>query len=165
MNMLVGAALAGEAIPQVSFSKEAPEVDPIFAVIEAHKAARATWIGWVDRHCALELELPQDKRQSRVNVWDDEIIQTDDPRWIEAEREVHRTSDAEMDAACELVNVRPTTRAGLLALLNHAMLYDTDGEGWPRDLISDDGKRTRSWQTFLIENVTVALTMGLGEST
>lgn len=162
MNMLVGAALAGEAIPQEAIA-EVPVVDPIFAAIEAHKAARATWISWVDRHMALEAELPKDKRRSTVNVWENEIVSSDDPRWIEAERELSRTSDAEEEAACDLVNVRPTTMAGLLALLNHALVYDTDGEGWPRDLCSDDGKRTRSWQTFLLENITVALTMGLDE--
>ncbi|MET4487660.1 hypothetical protein [Bradyrhizobium sp. LA7.1] len=132
-------------------------LDPIFAAIEAHKAARAKWIGWVDRHCALESELPKAKRQSRVNAWDDEIAETDDPRWIEAEREVDRASDAETEAACELVNVIPTTPAGVVALLNHAVAYDTDGEGWPRDLYSDDGKRRRVWQTFLIENLAEAL--------
>ena len=162
MNMLVGVALAGEVIPQKVIAAVA-EIDPIFAAIEAHKAARATWICWVDRHMALEAELPKDKRQSTVNAWDNEIVLSDDPRWIEAERELSLTSDAEEEAACELVSVRPTTMAGLLALLNHALVYDTDGKGWPRDLCSDDGKRRRPWQTFLLENITDALTTGLDQ--
>ena len=42
---------------------------------------------------------------------------------------------------------------GFLALLDHAVAYDTDGEGWPRGLVSDDDKRTRDWHQFLIENL------------
>ena len=84
---------------------------------------------------------------------------TDDPRWIEAERELSLSSDAEADAACVLVDIRPTTRAGVLALLQHAISYDTDGEGWPRDLESgDERKITRSWHYFLVESIAGALT-------
>lgn len=53
--------------------------------------------------------------------------------------------DAESDAACALFNQAPTTMAGVLALLQYANAADTDGEGgWPRDLVSDEGKKTRS---------------------
>jgi hypothetical protein len=48
-------------------------------------------------------------------------------------------------AACELVSVKATTMAGIAAFLRYAIEADTDGEGWPRDLLSDDGKQTRSW--------------------
>jgi len=48
-------------------------------------------------------------------------------------------------------------RAGVVALLQYALLADTDGEGWPRDLLSDDGTKRRSWHYFLIENLAVAL--------
>jgi hypothetical protein len=132
--------------------------DPIFAAIEAHKAARAIWIANVDRQLDLENELPKDKRRSFLHVDRDEILETDDPRWIECEREIMRTSDLETDAACILVSIVPTTQAGVVALLQYALLADTDGEGWPRDLISDDGTKARSWHYFLIENVTAALT-------
>src|SRR5258706_161378 len=56
--------------------------DPILQAIEAHKAARATWIGWIDRHSDLERELPSDKRQSSFDAWEEKICATDDPRWI-----------------------------------------------------------------------------------
>jgi hypothetical protein len=132
--------------------------DPILEAIEAHKAARATWIANVYRHSDLERELPRDKRRSWVNIEEDKIFETDDPRWIECEREVMRTSDFETDAACALVSIIPTTQAGVVALLQYALLADTDGEGWPRELVSDDGTKERSWRYFLIENVTAALT-------
>jgi hypothetical protein len=132
-------------------------VDPILEAIEAHKAARATWLEWVYRHMDLEDELPEEKRRSNIDVWEEIIIVADDPRWIEAERESRRASDLETDAAVVLLNVQPTTQAGILALLKYAVEADTDGEGWPRDLISDGGKLRRSWHYFLIEGVAEAL--------
>jgi len=132
--------------------------DPILEAIEAHKAARAIWVANVYRHSDLEDELPKDKRRSFVHVDRDEIFETDDPRWIECERAVMRTSDLETDAACVLVSIVPTTQAGVVALLQYALLADTDGEGWPRDLVSDDGTKAGSWHYFLIETVTAALT-------
>jgi hypothetical protein len=95
--------------------------DPILEAIEAHKAARATWLEWVYRHGDLEDELPKEKRQSNIDVWEELIIFADDPRWIEAERELKRTGDLETDAAVVLVTVQPTTLAGILALLKYAV--------------------------------------------
>ena len=132
--------------------------DPILEAIEAHKAARAIWIANVYRHSDLENELPREKRRSSVDAWEKKIVETNDPRWIECERAVTETSDAEIDAACVLVSIIPTTQAGVVALLQYALHADTDGEGWPRDLVSDDGTKARSWHNFLIENVTAALT-------
>jgi hypothetical protein len=54
-----------------------------------------------------------------------------------------------------LLNVRPTTQAGILALLNYAVEADTDGVGWPVSVQS--GQITRTWQCFLIEGVAEAL--------
>lgn len=154
MNMFVSSAMvAGAAIPQ----SVAAEADPIFAAIEAHKAAHAAFLLCVDRHCALEAELPKAQRQSMISIWEEKIVETDDPRWIEAEREWHNTSDAEEEAAAQLVSVLPTTKAGLCALLAHAVAFDTDGEGWPRELCGGDGEQTRTWQTFLIENLATAV--------
>ena len=96
-------------------------------------------------------------RMAIVPTWDEKIVETDDPRWIECEREIIRTMDAESDAACTLVSISPTTLAGVLALLQYAVARDTDGEAWPRDLVSDDGTKSRSWHYFLIENVAATL--------
>jgi hypothetical protein len=127
--------------------------DPIFETIEAHKAARAAAVSVLDVHTILEKELPRERRRSDVNVWEEKIVETDDPRWIECERAVMRAWEAEDNAAIDLVCIQPTTRAGFLALLDHAIAYDTDGSGWPRGLQSDDGKRTRDWHQFLLENL------------
>jgi hypothetical protein len=127
--------------------------DPIFETIEAHKAARAAVASVLDAHTILEKESPRERRCSDVNVWEEKIVETDDPRWIECERAVMRAWEAEDNAAIDIVCIQPTTRAGFLALLDHAIAYDTDGSGWPRGLQSDDGKRTRDWHRFLPENL------------
>ena len=49
MNMVVGAALTGTAIPASAVEPN----DPIFAAIEAHKAAHFRTTAAVDRHAVL----------------------------------------------------------------------------------------------------------------
>jgi hypothetical protein len=137
--------------------------DPIFAAIDAHRAARAVWLGWVYRHSDLEDELPKEVRRSFVHEAEEEIFDTDDPRWIECEQSVHRTHDEETDAAIGLLDVRPATHAGVVALLEYAVAADTDGMGFPDLLVSDDGEMTRSWQFFLIESVAGALAEMTGQ--
>ncbi|WP_334362562.1 hypothetical protein [Bradyrhizobium sp. AZCC 1578] len=130
--------------------------DPILEAIERHKAAQASWLACVDRQGELELQLPDGKCRSRITVRGEEIVETDDPRWIEGEREIIRTTGAADDAAIELLSVTPTTMAGLCALIEHAVTSDVDGHMWPEGLVSSDGK-TRSWQHLLLENVSEAL--------
>jgi hypothetical protein len=97
--------------------------------------------------------LPRDKRRSSCNIWEEKIAETDDPRWINCEREVIRTMHAVDDAAVVLVSVRPITMAGIVALLEYALSADRDGEGWPTELESDDGKILRPWHYFLVESL------------
>ena len=59
------------------------------------------------------------------------------------------------DAAVALLNVTPTTMAGLCALIEHAVSHDVDGRHWPEDLGSED--KTRSWEHCLLENISDAL--------
>jgi hypothetical protein len=157
-----GGAAVGMALPlPVSAGDSGRVPDPIYAAIEAHKAAFAKLKFVLDAHTALEVELPREKRRSNVDAWGEEIVETDDPRWIECERAVMRTWDAENEAAIALVCIKPTTRAGLIALIEHAVAHDTDGESWPRSIPSDDGQRTRDWHYFLLENL-VAVHRALG---
>ena len=64
-------------------------------------------------------------------------------------------------AAIELIDLRPTTAAGLIALVAYAQAADTDGVGWPDGLyvdVNDPGPtKTRSWQHFLIQNLSEIL--------
>jgi hypothetical protein len=151
-----GAALgAGLPLPAPAATPEGVP-DPILAAIENHKAVYRSLTEAVHNNGDLEQLLPRDKRQSHIDAWDENIVATDDPRWIESERGLSAAYDSEMDVAAELVTVLPTTPAGLLALLEYAVSADRDGELWP-DLQSDDGKRTRSWHYFLIENLSEIL--------
>jgi hypothetical protein len=111
----------------------------------------------VSKHSDLESVLPREKRRSRIDAWEEKIVATDDLCWIESERAVHDAFGAETDAACALVTIRPTTIAGVLALLQYAHVADTDGEAWPRELASDDSTKARSWHYFLIEAVAEVL--------
>ena len=49
---------------------------------------------------------------------------SDDPRWIDTERVVMQSRNGKVDTATALLNVRPTTQAGLMALLQHAVAAD-----------------------------------------
>jgi hypothetical protein len=131
--------------------------DPIFAAIENHKAAYRNVEAVLSEHSRLESILPREKRESNIDAWEEKIVETDDPRWIESERAVMQSFDAETDAACVLVSICPTTMAGIIALLHYANAVDGDGEAWPRELMSDDGTKTRSWHYFLIEVIAEAL--------
>jgi hypothetical protein len=149
-----GAAL-GAGLPLPAPAQDA--LDPILAAIETHKAVYKSLADAVHTHSDLEQLLPRDKRQSSIDAWEENIVVTDDPRWIDSERAVRRSYDAETDAACVLVSICPTTMAGIIALLRYANAADVDGVGWPDQLQSDDGKRARSWHHFLIENLSEIL--------
>jgi hypothetical protein len=129
--------------------------DPVFAAIEAHKAARLAFENAVSRGSALDEELPSEKTRSWITVWEQTIVETDDPRWIESVREVHRTSDAETDAACALASIAPTTMAGVVGLLQYVISIRP--EEWPEGVHSDDDTETRPWHTFLFEMLIAVL--------
>src|SRR3954451_23104363 len=147
------AASAAVAIPANAADVSTP--DPIFEAIEVHKAARLAFENAVSRGSALEQELPGEKTRSWITVWEQTIVETDDPRWIDSVREVHRTCDAETDAAYSLANVAPTTMAGVVGLLQYAI--SVRPEEWPEGVQSDDDTETRPWHTFLIETLIAVL--------
>jgi hypothetical protein len=80
------AALAASAA--ITIPAGAIEADPIFAAIEAHKAAKAAFFAIVSAHSDLETLLPSDKRRSNIDAHGETIVETDDPRWIASERDV-----------------------------------------------------------------------------
>ncbi len=147
------AASAAVAIPANAADASTP--DPIFEAIEVHKAARLAFENAVSRGSALEQELPSEKTRSWITVWEEEIVETDDPRWIDSVREVHHTSDAATDAAYGLANIAPTTMAGVVGLLQHAISFPP--EEWPEGVESDDDTESRPWHCFLIEMLIAVL--------
>jgi hypothetical protein len=147
------AASAAVAIP--ANAANALGADPILEAIEAHKAARLAFENAFSRGCALEQELPREKTRSYITVWEQTIVETDDPRWIESVREVNRASDTATDAAYALANVAPTTMAGVVRLLQYAISIQP--EEWPEGVQSDDDTESRPWHTFLIETLIAVL--------
>jgi hypothetical protein len=131
--------------------------DPIYDAIQAHKTAAANLDNSLERYYALEREIPREKRQSSVKFFEEKIVETDDPRWIAIEREVRQSHDACEARAIEILNVEPTTTAGLIALLNYTIEVDADGEGLPYEVKDEDTGKANSWHFFLIKSVADAL--------
>ena len=133
-----------------SLSRQAADhgTDPIFAAIEAHKAACAGLRAACDRIAVFERELQANGRLQRESRPEDERRQGE-----EIEAALDRAHDAETDAACVLVSGLPTTMAGVMALLRYAIDADKDGEMWPTELQSDDGSKTGTWHSFLIADL------------
>lgn len=126
------AASAAVAIPANAAAASTP--DPIFAAIEAHRGARLAFENAVSRNSALEQELPGEKIRSWITAWEQTIVETDDPRWIDSVHEVHRACEAETDAACDLASIAPTTMAGVVGLLQYAI--SVRPEQWPEGVQS-----------------------------
>ena len=104
------------------------EPDPIFAAIDLHLQARK------DHHDAIDIETALE-----IERWKEKIVKTDDdPREIAAERAVAAASDAMDEAAVGLLNVQPTTIAGLMALLDY--FSETEEELFPSGIIDDEGE-------------------------
>ena len=122
--ILAGAASAAVAIPAAA----APMPDPIFAAIEAHRAAWAA----LEKDC------------SRLS----------DESTPEAEAEFYRLNDAVEEAAGILVETQPTTMAGAVALLRH--VAEHEGQGDTFDLEDEDGK-TGPWSYFMHQTLADAL--------
>ena len=78
------AALAASAA--VANAANALRADPIFEAIEVHQAARLAFENAVSRGSALDEELPSEKTRSWITVWEQTIVETDDPRWIDSVR-------------------------------------------------------------------------------
>jgi hypothetical protein len=152
MNMLVSTAVAGTAI--------AAGADPIHQAIAGHAAAYAALNSCLETQYALEAELPKHLRKSNINDWETKIVETDDPRWIETEKNVHHLFDAEINAAIELISVEPTTLAGAAALMRYVASLEAKGHTWPDGLQDDDAKPTaigKDWEVYLHRNITAVL--------
>ena len=134
--------------------------DPIFAVIEADKAARAVTVAAVGRYSEFERELQANGRLREKARRKDERRQEK-----EIEAAINQATVAEADTACALLNIRPTTLAGVIALLDHARDYDIDGMGWPDRLVDSDWRAgcsakfgdARTWQYHLIAHLAEVL--------
>ena len=142
--------------------KEDPgtQADPVYAAIDAHRKAHVAHEAAIDREFELEARLPQEKRQSRVDGNGATMSATDDPLWMMSELAVRRASDAKFRAACDLLDVRPTTIAGIVALSKYAVDHMDAGNNWPDQVgdVDEAGhEREQPWAYFLLESIAKSL--------
>ena len=123
--ILAGAASAAVAIPTAA----APMPDPIFAAIEAHRAAWAA----LEKDC------------SRLS----------DESTPEAEAEFDRLNAAVEEAVGTLVDTQPTTMAGAVALLRHVAEHEDKGD--TVHCLEDEDGKTKPWSYFMHQTLADAL--------
>jgi hypothetical protein len=115
MNMIVSTAIAGTAVPAV-----AAEInDPIFAAIETHKVAAAETNAAQRRMSVFEDELQAKGRLRTADRLADERRKGE-----EIEAAIEEAHHSEQVTAYAVLDVNPTTTAGLIALLTYACEYD-----------------------------------------
>jgi hypothetical protein len=157
--LTTAAALPALAVP--ALASAAP--DPIFAAIEVHRQAYAEFEARVRCEFALEDELPMNNRESRIDAYHEKIVETDDPRWVPALRATEEGSDLAELAAIKLLNVDPTTIAGVAALLEYFAEVEVvdDGGFWPESVADGDDpavkKRSASFGYFVARDAARAL--------
>jgi hypothetical protein len=133
MNMLVAASSVTVATTMPVHA----ERDPIFAAIDAHHLAWAE----LSANC------------SALDEADTE----------ESERELERLNTAVNEAEDKLVDIVPTTLAGVVALLNYAADHAVGGNMWPagyQDMHPKTGwdrEHGVSWEVLLHRNLAKAL--------
>jgi hypothetical protein len=144
-----------------------PAVDPIFAAIEAHKAAVIAHEVACDAHAQAEEGIPWERRKSfflsRVCCGDehDHFVNTDAPEWLAVAMAYVDALDAEISTAIALTNIHATTIPGLMAVTVYVSNLTNCGYDWTigEGLIDEDAGDTepRSFEACLIRSCAVAL--------
>jgi hypothetical protein len=150
----LGAGLPLPALPAATSQSSAAEADPIFAAIEAHRAAIAAHDQAVGIENSLEESLPDEQRRSRMKVWEKTIVETDDPSWIAAVQTRWEASESMDDLAINLLNTEPTTVAGIDALLRY--FADQEEALFPEQVRNDDGS-AETFGSYLVRHAADAL--------
>ena len=132
----------------------AQQADPILAAIEAHQRAVAAHEEAVVAESALEQSLPDDRQRSRITAWEEEIVESDDPRWLATIRARWDAANSMDDLATRLLNIEPTTVAGVEALLRY--FADQEEALFP-DTVRDDDGSAEAFGACLIRHAADAL--------
>jgi hypothetical protein len=123
--------------------------DPIYAAIEHHRSAVENF-------------------KKSMEGEDADIVDTDDSRYIEAQKRIQQASDAMDDAAEAILALEPQTpraaAAALRYMVGHIDRYDGETMGWPHRLLPDGvdpdtakWNAGRSAEYFLMQNVAATL--------
>ena len=148
MNLMIGGTAAVIGSPMYSASR----ADPIFDLIEAHRKANAAMNASYSEQSRLEEELPNDLTQSRFYAWETTIVETDDPRWIANQRNVHIACEADTETALALIQDPPATVEGAIALLQYVAAIQCEYL-FPDNTYDDDEGNSGSWTFFLHKNL------------
>jgi hypothetical protein len=132
MNMILGTAIAGTAIasqPAVAAD------DPIFAVIERHRKACREYHEAVDIHMAFEDLGMEGQKLAKYKS-------------LVAETNV--AYDRLDDVGCDLINTKPTTLAGILALCQYIkpLFAEDDAPCLPEYILYDDDRTAYPAEAF-----------------
>ncbi|MDR3420141.1 MAG: hypothetical protein P4L80_02685 [Xanthobacteraceae bacterium] len=152
---------------QVQVGKAATVVDPIFSAIAKHKTAVDTYAKAIHNYSELEDALPSNRRKTDLSKHRN-VVKTDDPRWIKAEKQVDQTGRAMDAAAMKVLRLKPKTLQGAIATLRHMLdhidHYHAETMGWPDGLLPDDVNRDPAKLNFghgagyfLMQNVAAGL--------
>jgi hypothetical protein len=134
--VLAGAALVAAPVPALAAGLNDP--DPIFAAIERHKAAYR-----------IQMEAGRIRCHTADAKWSPEY----DPVECEAAKEAYTAAaDASDDAAADaLTTIRPTTMAGVLALLHHVEAFNAGAfflDPWPDSTVRDWQSKPTFWPSW-----------------
>lgn len=122
--------------------------DPIFAAIARLEAAEIELTACCEREGDLAEVLPREKCLSDNMAGEVRLVPTDDPRWIDAMVRVRNAFDMVDVYSYDLLKIRPTTLAGLSALLRFCYDYEVRrGREFPDELPGRNGPLGRV--TFL----------------
>jgi len=137
--------------------------DPILQFIDDHKNAHAEHGAACHHLSEMEQIIPDEMQKGTTSGFEVQIVETDDPRWTAANVRYNESAIKLDNIAIDMLNVAPTTLAGLEAILKYAAQYTQDGFLWPgAGLIGDDGEEDgksafashyRDWNFYLLRNL------------
>ncbi len=145
------AIAAGHATVAPALTTALGNADPILAAIDAHQAAMRAFSDALTEQEKLYEELPRERRQSVINASDGRLFETDDPRWIANQRAVDQAGDEVFEGALALLDVRPTTVAGMVTLFRY--VASAEEADLPENVLldgQDDSDDGVNFQTALL---------------
>jgi hypothetical protein len=142
------------------------EPDPIFAAIDHHKAAWAAFEAALARENTTEERLSvtaPEKLKSNFYGGTFTIVETYDPEYAMAVRATYEAADEHKSAAAALLNIAPTTIAGVVTMLDYAYQFESKHVDCFPDGYNDDWAEKAgdqfgiSFLTYLCKHLSLSL--------
>jgi hypothetical protein len=140
--LLVGVALLPAASPVAAAALADP--DPIFAVIDRHRAAS------IAHKEAVRAEFAYEKNRSEREAMEPEEREKYKCAFCQLQAATSDASDEQEDAGVDLLNTKPTTLAGILALCRYVepLFNEMDAPELPEAIYWDDDTQSTSAGAF-----------------